>query len=245
VSSVVPGCFGRLRGDVLRPPADDPDLPALEAALTAAAPLRFLHRSPRTGRVFAGAVSEGPFVVFGRLDVRPGDLDPSLLPLLASPFLDRAEAVRQARDVGSLAAPLDLEAARQACLAYVAETRGGEFWTGIFGTPDDARRHALAALVAEAAAAGRAIRLPRASAGEADVCFWLELARRLRRSPELPPLTAWDRRGLTIVFDGLRAADALDVVAEAGRRPAGRPHPGLVGDAGAPLSSLLQALSAR
>jgi hypothetical protein len=244
VSSFLPGCFGRLpdEAESLPPREDDPDLRALQSALPAAGPLRFLRRSPKTGRLYAGVLLDGPGVIFGRLDIRLGEIDPSLLPLLASPFLERAEGVRRLRDLDALAGPLVVEEARRACLAYVAGTSGSAFWTGMFGSADDPRRHALVRILAKAAAAGRAVRLPRGTGGDAEVCFWLELVRRFRRSPDLPVLTTWSARGLTLAFDGLPPVDAE---AEAGRLPFDVPHPALQDDGDAPLSKLLQRLSAR
>lgn len=307
MTPLVPGCYGKLplHGDFIRHRAGDPEIEALdqwlqagilaarqalgagfEAAWDAAPVLRFLHRAPRTRRLLAGVLAPSvdkagrrfPFLVFARLDVKAGELDASLLPLLAAGFLERAQAAATGgwagRDlkgvqamVDGLAGPLDPAEARRACLAYVSETSCADFWAGLFGSADDARRYALVQNFVEAlspkGAPKYALRVPRGAGAEAEVAFWLELGRRVSRSPELPALAAWDPRGLTLVMDELqskhfppllwpqRESAFLFPLAgegapdEARARAARERHGAALGDPAMKLSTLMLRLSAR
>lgn len=256
MTSISPGCYGKLpiHGDFIRHRAGDPEIDALDqwlqagiltgrqaagasfdAAWDATPPLRFLFRSPQTKRILAGVLAASvdkagrrfPFLVFGRLDLRPGDLDASLLPILASRFLQQAQTAvaggwsgKDLKGVQSLidglAQPLDPAGARRACLDYVSGTSSAAFWGGIFGAADDPRRYLLvqnyADVLAPRAIPRYVLRIPRGPGGESEVSFWLELGRRLNRGPELPTLTAWGEGGLTILMDDLQSKYFLPVL---------------------------------
>ena len=255
MSSLSPGCHGKLpiHGDFIDHRAGDPEIDALDqwlqagilaarkaagagfdAAWDATPPARFLYRSPRTRRVFAGVLVASvdkagrrfPFLVFARIDAKPEEVEPSLLPLLAAGFLERARDVAttgwKGGDLKSvqgmidgLARPLDAAEAKRACLAFVTDTAGPAFWGSLFGSPEDPRKyllaHNLAEILTPKAVPRYALRLPRGAGGEAEVSFWLELARRLRGSADLPTLTVWSEPGpdaaggTTLLMDDLQS----------------------------------------
>lgn len=256
MSALAPGCYGKLpiHGDFIRHRAGDPEIDALDqwlqtgilkgrqeagaafdAAWDATPPARFVYRSPRSKRIFAGVLTASvdkagrrfPFIVFARLDVKPGEIEPSLVPLLVADFLARAKEVAVSGWAGKdlkgvqglidgLGRPLDVGASKRACLSYVTDTAAEGFWGALFGAPADPRKyllaHNLAEILTPKAVPKYALRLPRAGGGEAEVSFWLELARRLNKNPELPTLTAWTDAGLTLLLDDLAAKYFMPVL---------------------------------
>jgi type VI secretion system protein ImpM len=252
VSALVPGCYGKLpiHGDFIRHHAGDPEIDALDqwlqagilkgrqeagagfdAAWDATPPARFVYRSPRTRRVLAGVMTASvdkagrrfPFLVFARLDMKPGEVEPSLVPLLVSDFLSRARDLAVSGWTGKdlkgvqglidgLGRAVDVADARRACLAYVTDTPAEALWSSLFGAAGDPRKyllaHNLAEILTPKSVPRYALRFPRGGGGEAEVSFWLELARRLNRNPELPTLTLWAEGaspGVTLLFDDLQA----------------------------------------
>jgi type VI secretion system protein ImpM len=262
VISLSPGCYGKLpiHGDFIRHRAGDPEIEAFDqwlqagilagrqaagagfdAAWDATPPARFLYRSPRTRRVFAGVLVASvdkagrrfPFIVFARLEAKPEEVESSLVPLLVSGFLERARALATAGWHGKdlkgvqgltdgLARPLDVAEAKRACLAFVSDTAGPAFWGSLFGSPEDPRKyllaHNLAEILTPTSVPRYALRLPRGAGGEAEVSFWLELARRLHRHPDLPTLTVWAdpgagaAPGVTLLMDDLQSKYFLPVL---------------------------------
>lgn len=252
MSALAPGCYGKLpiHGDFIRHRAGDPEIDALDqwlqagiltgrqaaaaafdATWDATPPARFLYRSPRTRRVYAGVLTPSvdkagrrfPFLVFARVEARPEEIEPSVYPLLVSGFLERARAAAGTlKDlkavpgaIDALQQPLDPAGAKRACMTYVSETRLPAFWSSIFGSAEDPRKYLLSYNLAEIltprAVPRYALRLPAGGGGEAEVAFWLELTRRLCRSAELPTLTLWGDApagaapGLTLLLDDLQA----------------------------------------
>ncbi|HEX7900594.1 MAG TPA: type VI secretion system-associated protein TagF [Planctomycetota bacterium] len=262
MSSLSPGCYGKLpiHGDFIRHHAGDPEIDefdqwlqmgilagrkaagaGFDAAWDATPPARFLYRSPRTRRVFAGVLAPSvdkagrrfPFLVFARLDARPEEIEASLVPLLVSGFLDRARDVAFSGWAGKdlkgvqglidgLARPLDPAEAKRACSAFVTDTAAPAYWASLFGSPDDPRKyllaHNLAEILTPKSVPRYALRLPRGAGGEAEVSFWLELARRLHKNPDLPTLTVWGDApagaapGMTLLMDDLREKYFLPVL---------------------------------
>lgn len=231
------GCLGKLagHGDFIRRAAS-PELVAfdgwLQAGLLAARgrpdwaqawpvtpPARFLRRTPN-GRVLAGVIvasrdSAGrdyPFVVAATLDGREVERRPELVPLLAEPLLDAAEALidrnwdagdhRQVgADVERLVLDLDPRAAELRLAALLEATTLEDLVTGA-GAPWDDRgppqRLLLwnaASLLAPTARPRFALALPAADGARAAV--WLALVARLRGDVgRSPTLVTWSRAGI-------------------------------------------------
>jgi len=96
--------------------------------------------------------------------------------------------------------------------AFLEGQTNRTYWAEVFGSADDPRKYLLLHDLFEVLALGTvprfALRFPRVG-GTAEVCFWIELTRRLSRRAGLPTVALWGdgREGaapsLTLLFDDL------------------------------------------
>jgi type VI secretion system protein ImpM len=204
---------------------------AWDASFDGTPPQRFLYQVGG-GRVVAGVITSSidkpgrryPFLVFTILDPKTMGGEISALPAVLSSFFARAaqEAASgwQGLDlksflvrIDSLALPADFEEAKQSIIKFVAGQTNQMFWNGLFGSDSDPRKYMLIHNLVETLKGGvvpkYALRFPRVT-GDPEVCFWLELCRKMARRPALPTLSLWGQAresgepGLTIVFDDLK-----------------------------------------
>ena len=205
---------------------------AWDASFDATPPQRFLHQGSG-GRVLAGVLTASidkpgrryPFLVFTLIDPKTMGGEITALPSVLSSFFARAE--EEARTgwqgldlksflvrIDSLALPGDFEEGKQSIMKFVAGQTNQAFWNQQFGSDQDPRKYMLVHNLIETLRAGAvpryALRFPRVT-GEPEVCFWLELCRKLTRRPVLPTLALWGKgreggeAGMTLLFDDLKA----------------------------------------
>lgn len=186
---------------------------AWDRTFDAAPRARFIYISPRSKRVIAGifrpsvdkAGRRYPFLVYSV--VEPGALGPDLtaLPVAMDSFVERAAEVMKSAEsaanvnafvtlVDNLRFEPDIGEAKRRFGRHVLSTAAAEFFKQSFSEPSDPRVLAALESVAEGPHARApnsfSVRLP-VGADAADVCFWMELTRRMNKAAILPSLTFW------------------------------------------------------
>jgi type VI secretion system protein ImpM len=205
---------------------------AWDASFDAMPPQRFLYQL-NGGRVLAGVIAASidkpgrryPFLVFTLIDPKTMGGEITALPSVLSSFFARAEEETrtgwQGLDlksflirIDSLALPSDFEEGKQSIIKFVAGHTNQAFWNEQFGSDQDPRKYMLVHNLVETLRGGTvpryALRFPRVT-GDPEVCFWLELCRKLTKRPGLPTLALWGKAreggeaGMTLLFDDLKA----------------------------------------
>lgn len=205
---------------------------AWDASFDAMPPQRFLYQVGG-GRVLAGVIAASidkpgrryPFLVFTIIDPKTMGGEITALPAVLSSFFARATAEAttgwQGLDlksflvrIDSLALPSDFEEAKQSIIKFVAGHTNQAFWGELFGSEQDPRKYMLVHNLVETLRGGTApryaLRFPHVT-GDPEVCFWLEVCRKLTKRPSLPTLTMWGpgrkdgEPGMTLLFDDLKA----------------------------------------
>jgi type VI secretion system protein ImpM len=204
---------------------------AWDASFDASLPRSFVFQA-KTGQGLAGVMIASrdkpgrryPFLVFTPIDFRSLGREEPLLPLVLAPFLRLAEEAAVSgwkgadlkafvSRVDQLPSSADLEAARKAAQDF--GSRGArELWEGLFGSAQDSRKYLLYRNLVETLQTSSVpryvLRFPNVG-GEAEVAFWLDLARRVGRRSGLPTLTFWKNSqggaggGMTVIYDALKA----------------------------------------
>ncbi|HXX93866.1 MAG TPA: type VI secretion system-associated protein TagF [Planctomycetota bacterium] len=204
---------------------------AWDASFDASPPRSFLFQ-PKTGQGLAGVVMASrdkpgrryPFMVFTPVDLRSLGREEHLLPLALAPFLRLAEEAAVSgwkgadlkaflAKVDQLPTSADLDAGRKGAQEFAS--RGAkELWERLFGSAQDSRKYLLYRNLVETLQTSSVpryvLRFPRVG-GEAEVAFWLDLARRVGRRSGLPTLTFWRNSpgeaggGMPVVYDSLKA----------------------------------------
>jgi type VI secretion system protein ImpM len=205
---------------------------AWDASFDAMPPQRFLYQVGG-GRVLAGVIAASidkpgrryPFLVFTIIDPKSMGGEITALPAVLSSFFARAqeEAVTgwQGLDlksflvrIDSLALPSDFDEAKQSIFKFVAGHTNQAFWNELFGSEQDPRKYMLVHNLVETLHAGAvpryALRFPHVT-GDPEVCFWLEVCRKITKRQTLPTLTMWGpgrkdgEPGMTLLFDDLKS----------------------------------------
>jgi type VI secretion system protein ImpM len=203
-----------------------------DASFNAMPPQRFLYQVAG-GRVLAGVISASidkpgrryPFLVFTLIDPKTMGGELTALPAVLSSFFARAEEESRTGWQGldlksflirieSLALPSDFEEAKQSIIKFVAGRTNQAFWSELFGSDQDPRKymlvHNLVDTLRGETVPRYALRFPHVT-GEPEVCFWLELCRKLTKRSGLPTLSIWGKAreggeaGMTLLFDDLKA----------------------------------------
>jgi type VI secretion system protein ImpM len=194
-------------------------------------PVRFLYVCRKTGKALGGVMVASrdrpgrrfPFLIYGGIDLRPLESNPSILPLLLDGFVDRAEELATTEwknlDPRSLAVRVDglvfepdLGGSGRRLQDYLSRETNRSFWTSLWGPQEESRKALLLHRLAETLSGGvvprYAIRFP-GTAVSLEVAFWMELCLRFNRRIAWPTLAVWDRGrpgisgGATLLFDEL------------------------------------------